>query len=115
MSSTNNQQISLADAIDLTTNFQASRPFGYPICETFDLDNVNTLLSASGCASFRVYLGQKEDDSVVMVLVAVDSEGNDLLPSGENTGITATGDPVILEDGYRCPQFCPGSSPLIAS
>jgi len=115
MSSTNNQQISLSDAVDLTTNFQASRPSGFPVCETFDLDNINTLLATSGCASLRIYLGQKEDGSVVMVLVAADSEGNDLLPSGENTGVALAGDPVILEDGYRCPQFCPNSSPLIAT
>ncbi len=115
MSNTNNQQISLADAIDLTTAFQATRPTGYPICETFDLDNINTLLAANGCASFRIYLGKKEDECVVLVLVAVDSEGNDLLPLGENTVATTAGDPVILEDGYRCPQFCPNSSPLIAS
>lgn len=108
MSSTNNQQITLQEAVSLTTSFQASKGAGFPICETFDLDNISTLLSAAGCVSLRIYLGQQSDGTVVIVLVAADADGNDILPSAERT------DPVILEDGYRCPQFCPTISPLIA-
>lgn len=108
MSSTNNQQIPLEDAINLTTSFQATKATGFPICETFDLDNISTLLSIAGCVSLRIYLGQQADGTVVTILVAADINGNDILPSAERT------DAVILEDGYRCPQFCPTASPLIA-
>lgn len=108
MSSTNNQQITLQEAVRLTTSFQASKGAGFPICETFDLDNINTLLSVSGCVSLRIYLGQQADGTVVTILVAADIDGNDILPSAERTDV------VILEDGYRCPQFCPTGSPLIA-
>jgi hypothetical protein len=119
MSSTTNHQISLADAVALTTRFQASIPAGLPVCETFDAGAVSTLLAASGTASLRIYFGQQADGTVVAVLVAADADGNDILPvSAENfpagDAVTAD-DAVILEDGYRCPQYCPSASPLVAS
>lgn len=119
MNSTTDHQITLADAIGLTSRFQASIPPGFPVCETFGAAAVNTLLAADGTASLRIYFGQQPDGTFVTVLVAADADGNDILPaSTENIpageAIIAA-DAVILEDGYRCPPYCPSASPLVAS
>lgn len=106
-----NQQISLEEAIDLTTRYQANRPSNFPICETFDIDAVNALLAVSGCKFLRVYYGMKENLDVDVLLVAADENGQDILPSA-GTAALSDGDPIILEDGIRCPPDCPPSSAL---
>lgn len=119
MTSTTNHQITLAAAAELTSRFQASIPAGFPVCETFGADALNTLLAVDGAASLRIYFGQQPDGTVVTVLVASDAEGNDILPLyTENIpagDAVIAADAVILEDGYRCPPYCPSASPLVAS
>jgi len=44
--------------------------------------------------------------------VGVDAEGKDMLPAIESTGEAGDDDPVIVEDGIRCPPICPPPSPL---
>jgi hypothetical protein len=109
--STYNQQISLDEAIDLTTRYRANRPLNFPVCETFDVSAVNDLLSVSGCKFLRIYYGMKENLEAIAVLVAADETGQDILPSTENDATTGD-NPLILEDGIRCPPDCPPASPL---
>jgi len=111
MSTITNHEISLQTAIDMTSRYRGKRPSNFPICETFEKDVIQKLLNITGCASFRIYYGMKADEQVDAILVAVDAEGNDILPPSGNTAADTT-DPVIIEDGYRCPDDCPPSSPL---
>jgi hypothetical protein len=104
-----NHEISLQTAIDMTTRYRANSPVNFPICETFSVDAINRLLSVTGCASFRIYYGMKADNQVDAILVAVNEAGEDILP---DLGSSGTDDPVILEDGFRCPTDCPPESPL---
>jgi len=108
-----NHEISLAAAIDLTGRFQADPPAGFAISETFTGAAVEKLLSTSGACYLRAYNGRKESGEACLVLVAVDAEGEDILPVAE-AAATADG-PVIIEDGFRCPQYCPANSPLSGS
>ncbi len=107
----NTHEISLQTAIDMTTLYRANRPENFPICETFEIAAINKLLSIGGCAFVRVYYGMKQDEKVDVILVAVNQDGEDILPA-ENAGSVLDDDPVIIEDGYRCPQACPPPSPL---
>jgi hypothetical protein len=93
----------------MTTRYRANRPVNFPICETFGLEAINKLISTTGCASLRIYYGMKEDNQVDAILVAVNAAGEDILP---NLTLTGTGDPVILEDSFRCPDDCPPESTL---
>jgi hypothetical protein len=111
MNTLNNHEISLQTAIDMTTRYRANRPANFPICETFEKEVIQRILDTAGCASFRVYFGMKENQQVSVILVAADAEGNDLLPSASATA-TGTDDPVIIDDGYRCPDICPPDSPI---
>lgn len=111
--STTNHQISLQQAIDMTTRYRANRPANFPICETFDLSAVQQLLAATGCRYLRVYYGMKDNNEVDVILAAADADGADILPAANVTASTLTeGDPPLLEDGYRCPQNCPPPSSL---
>lgn len=107
-------QITLAQAIDLTTRFRQNPGTDMPLSEAYAADSVRLLLQQPGCATFRIYYGRKEDDSICSVLVGVDIAGNDILPT--QTGILATAagddDGIILEDALHCPPVCPEPSPL---
>ncbi len=104
-----NHEISLQTAVDMTSRYRANRPGNFPICETFGIDAVNRLLATTSCASLRIYYGMKADNQVDAILVAVNEAGEDILP---NLALTGADDPVILEDGFRCPEDCPPSSAL---
>lgn len=111
MSTITNHEISLQTAIDMTSRYRGKRPVNFPICETFEKAAIQKLLDTAGCSSFRIYYGMKADERVDAILVAVDAEGNDILPPVASASTTTT-DPVIIEDGYRCPDDCPTSSSL---
>ncbi|MGN6802649.1 MAG: hypothetical protein ACTHJN_12155 [Ginsengibacter sp.] len=113
MDTLNNHEISLQTAIDMTKRYRANRPANFPICETFEKEVIQRILDTAGCASFRVYFGMKENQQVSVILVAADAGGKDLLPaSTTTTTATGTDDPVIIDDGYRCPDICPPDSPI---
>jgi hypothetical protein len=111
MSNNKNHEISLQQAIGMTTLYRANRPANFPICETFEKEAINKLLAEEGCAYLRIYYGMKENREVDAVLVAANGDGEDILPSS-NALSTSGDDDVILDDGYRCPQDCPPPSPL---
>jgi len=104
-----NHEISLQDAIDMATRYRANRPPNFPLCETFGKDAINKLLATAGCASLRIYYGMKNDNQENAILVAVNAEGEDILPSLTSNG---TNGPVIIQDSFRCPDDCPPASPL---
>lgn len=68
--------------------------------ETFDISEINALISQPNCKSFRIYYGMSDDLNIHSILIGVDSNGN---------GILASESPVILEDAKRCPPFCSNS------
>jgi hypothetical protein len=111
MNQNTNHEISLQSAIEMTRLYRANRPANFPLSESFDVSAVQKLLATEGAAFLRVYYGMKENDEVDAILVAVNAEGEDILPSATTSLVTSDG-ALILEDGFRCPEFCPGDSPL---
>lgn len=106
-----NHQISLQEAVDMTTRYRQNQPSNFPQYESFDVEAVRALIASDQCAFLRIYFGMKENNQVDLILVAADAQGQDLLPS--STESTEDGDDnLILEDGFRCPQFCPSNSVL---
>lgn len=105
---TTNHEISSQQAIAMTTLYRVNRPSNFPICETFEADAINNLLATEGCKYLRIYYGMTEELKTHAILVAVDANDQDILPSGTDDDDP----PVIIEDGYRCPPDCPPASPL---
>src|SRR4051794_1904458 len=96
--------ISLTTAKDLTKQFrdqqdqileaQYKGQGILPVCETFGKEAISAVMSQPGCTGLRIYMGMDPEMNVKMVLVGVNSSDQDIL---------ATTDPVLLEDGMRCP------------
>jgi len=104
-------QITLAQAVDYTTRFRENPGEDMPYSETYLASSVKALLEQDGCHSFRIYLGRKADSRICSVLVAVDENGQDILPSN-NPAMLTDEDGIILEDAFQCPPICPPPSPL---
>jgi hypothetical protein len=104
--------ISLQAAMDMTNFYRSTRLSDFPICETFEKASVLALLSNSNCAYLRIYYGRKATGEVDAILVAVNRDQEDILPAEKDDTLPGTEENLILEDGFRCPQFCPPPSPL---
>ena len=88
--------ISLQEAIDMTSRYQADVPAGMVNSETFSKESVSALLNQPGCVSFRIYYGKQKDDTIHAILVGVDENGADMVQTSN----------IILEEGTRCPPDC---------
>jgi hypothetical protein len=117
-----NQFITLTEAANMTALYRQNRESilqsSYreqavlPLSETFDRAPFDTLLARPSCTGLRIYYGMDQDLKVHALIVGVDEDGRDLLPSTASS-LTATGDDdYIIEHGNRCPDICPAESPL---
>jgi len=98
---TENHSISLADAAKLTLAYQSTAPANAVLAEYFGRNAVTSVLTQPGAVGLRIYHGRQTDGKEVMVIVGVDSAGNDL-----------TNGP-LLEFGFGCPPICGIASPLM--
>jgi hypothetical protein len=112
MSETLTHQISLEEAIELTTRYRNNPVADMPLSETFAKDSIGALIGQPSCHSFRIYLGRKADNSICSVLVAANAQGHDILPPPQANFTTAGDEGIILEDAIKCPPVCPPESPL---
>lgn len=81
-----------------------------PICETFSKSDVETLLAKVDCTQMRIYYGMDDEYKVHAILVAVNANDEDILPSIQ-AGVTVD-EPYLWDDAKRCPVDCPPASPL---
>lgn len=95
-----NHAISLEQAVAMTNLYRSSIPEGMPLSEAFEIESVNTLLSQPECTSLRIYYGKKTDGTIHAILVGVNKNGKDMTEG------------LLLEEGNRCPPFCPSESVL---
>lgn len=79
-----------------------------PLSETFNRRAFEQLLATTGCAGIRIYYGMDLNLKIHAVAVAVNESNEDLLPdSSGQTATSATDEPVIIDEGQRCPPICP--------
>ncbi|MCZ8021876.1 MAG: hypothetical protein O9302_14770 [Cyclobacteriaceae bacterium] len=71
--------------------------------ETFDKDLIQELLNEPGCAGIRIYNSIDDEGKLQLILVGVDSNGKNILPSNEESTSEAE---ILLEFGKRCPPYC---------
>ena len=83
--------------------------------ETFDAEAFRTILSKKDCKSLRIYFGMSEDKKVHAIIVGVNENNEDMLPTVKpgpgSTANLAVGSEII-EQGQLCPPVCPAVSPL---
>src|SRR5258706_1149851 len=66
------------------------------ICETFNRDAFDALLAEQGSAGIRIYFGMKPDFQVRVIAVAVNVDGEDILPD-DGSALETTGGKVVEE------------------
>jgi len=90
----NNQVITLVAASKYTRNFRQRADAGAIKAGLFWKEYVQKLLDQPNCVAMRYYHAVDEKDYPVIVLIGVDSDGNDITNG------------TILEIGLPCPPFC---------
>ena len=97
-----NFNISLEDASTLTQNYRDQFPPETPFIlgEMFDNSSIQRILDQVGCSSLRIYYGLKTDNSQCLILVGVDTDGNDLYEG------------YLTENGLGSPPYGSTSNPL---
>jgi hypothetical protein len=78
-----------------------------PVCESFDREAFDMLLSLDNCKGIRIYCGMDSDLKVKMVICGVDENDRDLYLTVPNSE-----DQMVIDSGIRCPTFCPPASVL---
>jgi hypothetical protein len=79
------------------------------VCETFDKNQIETILSNPVAEGLRVYYGMDTQSKVHAILCAVDINGKDII--GPLSGVTTLDDgDTTVEEGKRCPPDCPPTS-----
>ncbi|MEC5144523.1 hypothetical protein [Chitinophaga sp. 212800010-3] len=122
--------ISLEEMNELTDNHDndhaQQKSFGTHVkAMCFGKDKVLELLDQPGAVALRIYYGIKIDtngDNIKekkMILVAVDGDGNDILPEPATAAAAAPAGIVpktmsakILDSGIPCPEFCSRPKPI---
>lgn len=117
--STVDHLITLSQAIDLTTAYRAnaesllkSNYQGMATLsnsETFNREIFDDLLAQEGCQGIRIYSGMDTNSKVHVVIVAVTASNEDILDVAPTS---SQRDPIIIENGIRCPEECPPASDL---
>lgn len=120
---TNSHFITLSQAVEMTSTYRNNRENilaqDYkgkdilPLSETFNRAAFDKLLATPGCEGLRLYYGMDLNLQLHAVVVAVNADNQDLLPSSSSaSSAEGSGDDVIVEEGQRCPPICPDPSPL---
>ena len=76
------------------------------ICETFNRGEFDFVLAQQGCVGLRVYFGMTPELKVKVIVVGVDADNKDILPSS-SVALTDGGGKGVVEYGRPCPDHCP--------
>lgn len=77
------------------------------VCETFNRGEFDYVLAQPDCVGLRVYFGMTEELKVKVIVVGVNSEDEDILPSSGAAAAGGDGETGIIEYGRPCPEYCP--------
>ncbi|MBI5216617.1 MAG: hypothetical protein HY960_12770 [Ignavibacteriae bacterium] len=92
--------ITLDAATSFTRNFRAQPKAPTVNGGYFSKDGINKILEQDGCIGIRMYYGLNNDGESCLVLVGVDTTGEDLYNGS------------LAEIFFPCPPYCPQTSPL---
>ena len=76
------------------------------ISETFNRDIFDALLAQPGAAGIRIYHGMDSTLTIHSILVAVNSNNEDILPATTTSTSTTDDGGTIGESGQPCPPVC---------
>lgn len=68
----------------------------------FGIDLLNQVTGQTGCQGIRIWYGMDGENRPQLYIVAVDGNGDDILPTNA----------IVLNSGSPCPNFCPTTTSL---
>ena len=83
----------------LTENYQDTDTL--PTSETFNRDIFDAILKQKDCAGIRLYFGMDDEMRIKLIIVGVNEQNRDILPSVYNNW-----EGIIGEEGTLCPPLC---------
>lgn len=92
-------EITMDEGIELTTRFKNNNPVGTKRAFLISKAVLTELMAQDRADGIRVYLGEKEDRDLTVVVIATDSEGNDIQT-------------IVMDNFPPCPSSCDFDSPL---
>lgn len=95
-----NHKVSLEAAAALTKGYREIAPQGTPLGSLFPREVFERLLAQPGCAGVRIYYGRNDRREHELLLVGVDTMGDDMT-AGE-----------LFDFGLPCPPYCGGENDL---
>jgi hypothetical protein len=99
--------IDLATAQNWTAHYRATTNPDDIQAHFFGSEILRQLLDEPGCVGIRMYYAIDDDGSKKLLLVGVDSHGENLLPAAN--GKLDGGGNIIVDYSYPCPDYCPGN------
>lgn len=105
------EKISKAKAKKWVNNYKAKygKDKNFLSSMLFDKKVVIDMLNEDKCEGLRVYNAIDDEGKEHFILVGTDEQGNNLLPSSEES---LTESYSLLDNGERCPPFCPTGGEL---
>ncbi|MFN0189586.1 MAG: hypothetical protein ACKVQV_12870 [Bacteroidia bacterium] len=95
----NQHEITLEEGIELTNRFKNNNPVGTKRAFLISKEVLTELMAQDRADGIRVYLGEKEDGDLTIVVIATDSEGSDVQT-------------IVMDNFTSCPSACDFDSPL---
>ncbi len=89
------------------TNYSSQQTQAFPNTTVikghfFGRDKIMHLLDEKDAVGIRVYYGVNDIGENTVILVAARSDWSDILPDDSGPG-----GPIILDDSFNCPPYCP--------
>lgn len=91
-------QIPLNEGANMTTNYRNQNP-NEIIAHFFGRDILQKILDQDDCMGIRMYYGINDERQKELILVGVDSQGNDLIE-------------LVADISTPCPHICSKPNPL---
>lgn len=103
--------IPLATAKQWTANYRATIKPGETEAHYFGAEIIRRLLDENRSVGIRIHYAIDDNGKKQLLLVGVDSEGNNLLPKEGPEANAAEGDPIVVNHSHPCPPYC-STTPL---
>ena len=106
--------IPLEEAIQWTKNYRDKhKEPGEIRAHAFGSNIIKEVMGQPGCVGMRIYYALDDKDNKHLLLVGIDKDGNDQIPSNDQTKTSSSGG-VVGDRSTNCPPDCAVNSPLFA-
>jgi hypothetical protein len=98
--------LDLVTAKEWTSNFRSkSTSSDEVLAHYFGFEVIQKILDQSGCVGIRIYYALDDNGEKKLLLVGVDSKGENLLPL--EGGRTDDDGDIVADYSWPCPDYCP--------